>query len=115
MKLGILSRNQNLYSTRRLIEAAEQRGHEVKVIDALRCYMNINSDQPEIHYRGENLKDFDFNMQNLLKSEKALGVIKFIKDRKCHCTFECPKYMDVLYNKKFYPKLFRNTVKRIFK
>ena len=43
MKLGILSRNQNLYSTRRLIEAAEQRGHEVKVIDALRCYMNINS------------------------------------------------------------------------
>ena len=59
MKLGILSRNQNLYSTRRLIEAAEQRGHEVKVIDALRCYMNINSEQPEIHYRGENLKDFD--------------------------------------------------------
>ena len=59
MKLGILSRNQNLYSTRRLIEAAEQRGHEVKVIDALRCYMNINSEQPEINYRGENLKDFD--------------------------------------------------------
>ena len=46
MKIGILSRNKNLYSTRRLIEAAEQRGHEVKVINALRCYMNINSEQP---------------------------------------------------------------------
>ena len=59
MKIGILSRNRKLYSTRRLIEAAEARGHEVKVIDALRCYMNINSEQPEIHYRGENLKEFD--------------------------------------------------------
>ena len=49
MKIGILSRNRKLYSTRRLIEAAEARGHEVKVIDALRSYMNINSEQPEIH------------------------------------------------------------------
>ena len=64
---------------------------------------------------GRSLKDFDFNMQSLLKSNKALEVIKFIKDSKCHCTFEYPKYMDVLYNKKFYPKLFRNTLKRIFK
>jgi len=59
MKIGILSRNKKLYSTRRLIEAAEARGHEVKVVDALRCYMNINSELPEIHYRGENLKGFD--------------------------------------------------------
>ena len=59
MKIGILSRNRNLYSTRRLIEACEQRGHEVKVIDALRCYMNINSDKPEIHFKGEDLSGFD--------------------------------------------------------
>ncbi|MCE2573144.1 30S ribosomal protein S6--L-glutamate ligase [Motilimonas eburnea] len=59
MKIGILSRNKNLYSTRRLIEACEQRGHEVKVIDALRCYMNINSDKPEIHFKGEELSGFD--------------------------------------------------------
>ena len=59
MKIGILSRNKNLYSTRRLIEAAEQKGHEVKVIDALRCYMNINSDKPEIHFKGEELSGFD--------------------------------------------------------
>ncbi|WP_428774608.1 30S ribosomal protein S6--L-glutamate ligase [Vibrio sp.] len=59
MKIGILSRNSKLYSTRRLIEACETRGHEVKVIDALRCYMNINSEQPEIHFKGESLAGFD--------------------------------------------------------
>ncbi|WP_105253821.1 30S ribosomal protein S6--L-glutamate ligase [Pseudoalteromonas sp. T1lg75] len=59
MKIGILSRNKNLYSTRRLIEAAEKRGHEVRVLDALRCYMNINSQEPEIHYRGEKLEGFN--------------------------------------------------------
>jgi ribosomal protein S6--L-glutamate ligase len=59
MKIGILSRNASLYSTRRLIEACEARGHEVKVIDALRCYMNINSDQPSIHFKGDDLVGFD--------------------------------------------------------
>ncbi len=59
MKIGILSRNSSLYSTKRLIEACRDRGHEVKVIDALRCYMNINSEQPEIHFKGEELSGFD--------------------------------------------------------
>ena len=48
-----------MYSTQRLIEAAQNRGHEVKVIDALRCYMNINSDKPQIHFKGEELSGFD--------------------------------------------------------
>lgn len=59
MKIGILSRNKKLYSTRRLVEACEQRGHEVRVIDTLRCYMNMNSVKPEIHYRGELLTEYD--------------------------------------------------------
>jgi len=59
MKIGILSRNKNLYSTRRLIEAAEERGHEVHVLDVLRCYMNITSHRPSIHYKGEELSGFD--------------------------------------------------------
>ena len=59
MKIAVLSRNKNLYSTRRLVGAAEQRGHEVKVIDVLRCYMNITSHRPTIHYRGEVLEGFD--------------------------------------------------------
>lgn len=59
MKIGILSRNSSLYSTRRLIEAGRQRGHEIKVIDVLRCYMNINSQEPEIHFKGEQLSGFE--------------------------------------------------------
>lgn len=59
MKIAILSRNRKLYSTRRLIEAAEERGHKVKVIDILRCYMNIASHNPMVYYRGEPLQGFD--------------------------------------------------------
>ena len=59
MKIGILSRNKSLYSTRRLMEAGRQRGHEMQVIDTLRCYMNIASHRPEIHYQGEALTGFD--------------------------------------------------------
>ena len=59
MKIAIMSRNKNLYSTRRLVEAGEQRGHEVKVIDALRCYMNIAVNNPTIHLGGKTLEGFD--------------------------------------------------------
>jgi len=59
MKIAILSRNRNLYSTRRLVEAAEAAGHEVEVIDALRCYMNITAESPSMHYKGEDLTGFD--------------------------------------------------------
>lgn len=59
MKIAILSRNPRLYSTRRLIEAAEARGHTVEVLDVLRVYMNITSGKPEIHYKGKTLGNFD--------------------------------------------------------
>lgn len=59
MKIAILSRHPQLYSTRRLVEEAHKRGHHVKVIDTLRCYMNINADQPSIHYKAESLPHFD--------------------------------------------------------
>jgi len=59
MKIAILSRNKKLYSTRRLIEAAEARGHQVVVLDVLRCYMSIASHRPSIHYKGEELSGFD--------------------------------------------------------
>ena len=59
MKIGILSRNAQLYSTRRLAESVVERGHEVKVIDTLRCYMTIASQRPTIHYKGEELTGFD--------------------------------------------------------
>jgi len=59
MKICILSRNPKLYSTSRLVEAAKQRGHSVRVIDHLRCYMNITSLKSSIHYKGEILEGFD--------------------------------------------------------
>lgn len=59
MKIGILSRKKDLYSTRRLCEAAEARGHQVSVIDPLRCYMNISARRPTIHYKGAPLEGFD--------------------------------------------------------
>ncbi len=58
MKIAILSRNPKLYSTRRLVEAAEARGHEVRVLDTLRCYMDIATAKPGISYRGERLDYF---------------------------------------------------------
>ncbi|HVM40122.1 MAG TPA: 30S ribosomal protein S6--L-glutamate ligase [Acidimicrobiia bacterium] len=59
MKIGILSRKHSLYSTSRLKEAAEERGHQVRVVDYLRCYMNITSRRPSVWYQGEELKDYD--------------------------------------------------------
>ncbi len=59
MKIAILSRNHKLYSTRRLVEACEQRGHEPMVIDVLRSYMDIASNKPEVHFKGKSLPNFD--------------------------------------------------------
>jgi ribosomal protein S6--L-glutamate ligase len=59
MKIAVLSQRKSLYSTRRLVEAAKQRGHEVRVIDPLRCYMNITARQPLIYHRGKPLTGLD--------------------------------------------------------
>ena len=59
MKIGILSTSTKLYSTRRLVEACELRGHEAHVINHKRCYMNIASHNPSVHYNGEILAGFD--------------------------------------------------------
>ena len=59
MKLAILSRNRKLYSTRRLVEAAQARGHTVRIVDPLRCYMRISPSHAEIHYKGKVLEGFD--------------------------------------------------------
>ncbi|MEM6325035.1 MAG: 30S ribosomal protein S6--L-glutamate ligase [Pseudomonadota bacterium] len=59
MKIALLARNANLYSHKRLVEAAEARGHEIDIINTLRCYMNIASRRPEIYYNGEKLQGYD--------------------------------------------------------
>ncbi|MEP1150419.1 MAG: 30S ribosomal protein S6--L-glutamate ligase [Balneola sp.] len=59
MKIGILSRNANLYSTSRLVEAIEAKGHEAQVIDHLKCDIVIEEDKPSIFFKGERLTDLD--------------------------------------------------------
>ena len=59
MKIAILSRNPKLYSTRRLVEAAQQRGHEAIVLDHLRCDLVVEQGNPHILYKGERLKGID--------------------------------------------------------
>ena len=59
MKIAVLSRGSKLYSTRRLLEAGRERGHEMKLVDTLRCYMNMATAKPSIRYRGEPLDNYD--------------------------------------------------------
>jgi len=59
MRIAMLARNPNLYSHKRLKEAAEQRGHQLDIVNTLRCYMNIASRRPEIYYNGEKLPEYD--------------------------------------------------------
>ena len=59
LNILVLSRNPKLYSTRRLVEAGEARGHKVRVVNPLRCYMDINPIRPGVHYKGEPLGPFD--------------------------------------------------------
>jgi len=55
MKIALLSRNPKLYSSRRLVEAGKERGHEVRVYDTLKCYMDIATMRPGISYKGERV------------------------------------------------------------
>lgn len=59
MKLALMCRNAGLYSHKRIVEAAQQRGHDIDVVDHLRCYINITSHRPSVRYRGEDLPHYD--------------------------------------------------------
>lgn len=59
MKIAILSRNSKLYSTKRLVEAGQQRGHEVVVLDHLKCDLVIEAGHPAIIYKGAKLTNID--------------------------------------------------------
>lgn len=59
MKIAILSNGNGNYSTKRLVEEAKKRGHEVKVIKYRECYASIEKSNPTVSYRGEDLGKFD--------------------------------------------------------
>ncbi len=54
LRIGLLASNQNLYSNRRIMEAAEQRGHEIEFYNIRQCFMKLDATTPQIHYRGGN-------------------------------------------------------------
>ena len=59
MKIAILSNGNANYSTKRLVEEAEARGHEVKVVKYKNCYISLDEKHPEIFYKGKKLSGFD--------------------------------------------------------
>ncbi len=106
MKIAVLSRNPRLYSTRRLVEAGRERGHEMVVIDTLRAYMNIASHKPQIHYRGQPLEGFDaviprigasvtfygcavlrqFEMMGVFPLNESVAIARGISCARCNCS-----------------------------
>ena len=60
LKIGLLASNHELYSNKRIIEAAEQRGHQIKFYNIRQCFMKLDASTPQIYYRGgETIEDLD--------------------------------------------------------
>jgi ribosomal protein S6--L-glutamate ligase len=72
LRIAVLSREAN-YSTRRLVEVGEARGHTVEVIDTTRCYMAINAMAPEVHYDGKRLPRYDAVIPRIGASVTSYG------------------------------------------
>ena len=78
MKIAILSRSRSLYSTRRLREAGKARGHTMLVVDPLRCYMNIATLHPTVHFNGKPLDDLDAVIPRIGASITFYGTARFL-------------------------------------
>ncbi|MEL4898125.1 30S ribosomal protein S6--L-glutamate ligase [Crocosphaera sp. Alani8] len=73
MKIAILSQDASIYSTKRLKEAGEELGHDMRVVNYLRCYMNITSHKPEVYYNGALLETFDAIIPRIAASKTFYG------------------------------------------
>ena len=87
MKIFILSRNSNLYSTSRIVEAGRDRGHMVRVIDYMRCFMNITAKKPTVYYGGESLQKVDAIIPRIGASNTFYGtaVVRQFETMNCFC------------------------------
>ena len=92
MKIAILSRDANLYSTRRLVEASRKHGHEVDVIDHLKCNIVIESEEPQVFYIDRFLEGYDaiiprigasvtFYGTAVVRQFEMMGVFTAVKSR----------------------------------
>ena len=73
MNIIILSRNKNLYSTSRLVDIAYKWGHNIRVIDYMRCYINITSSKPNVYYGGESIGKVDVVIPRIGASNTFYG------------------------------------------
>ncbi len=96
MKIAILSKGPGNYSTKRLKEEAQKRGHEVRIINYAKCYVTLESGKPVVRYNGESLADIDviipriaanltsygssivrqFEMQNVFTATASLAIVR---------------------------------------
>lgn len=73
MKIAILSNGNANYSTRRLVEEAEQRGHDVRVIKYKNCYLSLDEKDPKVYYHGKTLPRFDAIIPRISNSMTRYG------------------------------------------
>lgn len=73
MRIAILSKGSGNYSTRRLKEVAEKRGHEVHIINYAKCYITVEKNNPVVHYEGESLVGFDAIIPRIAQSYTKYG------------------------------------------
>ncbi|CCH50098.1 30S ribosomal protein S6--L-glutamate ligase [Pseudodesulfovibrio piezophilus] len=90
MKIVILSRKSSLYSTQALADAGREAGHDIQVINPLRCYMNITSHNPSIHYKGEQVTNVDAVIPRIGASITFFGcaVVRQFEMMGVHCVNE---------------------------
>jgi ribosomal protein S6--L-glutamate ligase len=90
MRIAILSRNPNLYSTQRLVEAGQQRGHEILVVDHQKCVLVIEQSRPQIIYKGHPLEGIDAIIPRIGASVTFYGaaVVRQFEQMKIFSTVE---------------------------
>ena len=75
MKIAILSNGNANYSTRRLVEEAEKRGHEVHVIKYKNCYISIEQGKNQVFYKGKPLESFDAVIPRIASNMTQYGTM----------------------------------------
>ena len=74
LRIALLSREPDNYSSRRLVEAAEARGHTIEIIDTTRCYLRVGDVNSEVHYDGNVLPRFDAVIPRIGASVTSYGM-----------------------------------------
>jgi hypothetical protein len=77
MKIAILSQNQQYCSTRRHVDVATERGHNVAAFDVFRCYMNVTANSPQAHYNSKELPALDAVIKNDVRAWDLMHDSKF--------------------------------------